>query len=146
MSLFILRAIVFLVALKIPNACRFYFYIEVIICALTALAPRSAHQDWGYMAQYYFQTIIINFCLFYCNFWPNLICSYAVNIAVLASGVIVYGQSVVDSNIMDLFVGLLVFQFVALTLCHIFITKVGFKHVDSEVGRLANLSLNDLLE
>ncbi len=144
--LLILRLFVFLVAFRLPKVCHFYLYIEVTICALTALAPRSAHQDWEYMAQYYFDTIIINFCLFYCDFWPNLIYSYAVNITVLVSGVIVYEQSFRDFNKVGLFISLLVFQFVALTLCHIFITKVSLMYIDSEVGRLTNPSLNDILE
>ncbi len=140
------RVGVFFVAFKIPNACHLYFYIEVTICALTALTPRSAHQDWEYMAQNYLRMVIIDFCLFYCNFWPNIICSAIVNISVLVSGVIVYDQSFKDLNLLGLFISLLIFQFVALTLCHIFITKVGFMFVDAEVGRLANLPLFDIIE
>ncbi len=45
-----------------------------------------------------------------------------------------------------MFIVLLVFQSLVLTLCHIFITKVSFMFVESEVGRLANLSLFDVLE
>lgn len=64
--LLLLRVFVFMVALKKPEACRFYFYIEVMICALAAFAPRSAHQDWDYMTQNYFLMTMINFCAFYC--------------------------------------------------------------------------------
>ncbi len=84
------RVIIFMVALKFPNACRAQFYIEVSICALTTLVPRQAHQDWDYMAQIYFLVSILNFCLFYCNFLPSLICSGVVNIFVLISGALVY--------------------------------------------------------
>ncbi len=98
------------------------------------------------MAQYYFQTVVINFCLFYCNFWPNLIYSYAVSIAVRVSAVITYERSLDDSEINGLFISLLVFQFIVLTLCHIFITKVSFMYVNAETGRLENSSPNDLVE
>ena len=63
----------------------------------------------------------------------------------LVSGVMVYDQPF-EFDYVGLFIGLLVFQFVALTLCHIFITKVSFMYVNSEVGRLANPSLFDILD
>ena len=88
--LMIFRVIVFLVALKIPNFCRAYFYIEVTICALSTFAPREAHQEWEYMAQGYLVMTVLNFCLFYCDLWPSLICSGLVNICVLVSAVLVY--------------------------------------------------------
>ena len=40
----------------------------------------------------------------------------------------------------------MIYQTVVLILCHLFITKVSFMFVDSEVGRLANPSLFDVLE
>ena len=90
LGLVLVRVPIFLLAFKYPVLCRTYFYIEVVICALTTLAPRVAHLDWVYMAQSYLQTNLINFCLFYCDFWPSLICSSVVSILVFFSKWLVY--------------------------------------------------------
>ena len=45
-----------------------------------------------------------------------------------------------------MFLGILLFQFLALSLCHILITKIGFMFVDSEVDRQNDMSLFDVLE
>ena len=51
-----------------------------------------------------------------------------------------------DSETIILFVATLIFQMIALTLCHLFITKVSFMFVQSEVSRVSNLSLFDILK
>ena len=43
-------------------------------------------------------------------------------------------------------IGIFLFQFLALSLCHILITKVGFMYVDSEVDRQNDMSIFDVLE
>lgn len=43
-------------------------------------------------------------------------------------------------------VAMFIFQIIALTLCHLFITKVSFMYVQSEVSRVSNLSLFDILK
>lgn len=47
---------------------------------------------------------------------------------------------------MILYLALLVFQCLVLFLCHIFITKIGFMFVNSEVSRLNDQSLFDVIE
>ncbi len=105
------RVIVFLVALKTPpTVCRAYFYIEVMICALSTFAPRQAHQEWEYMAQSYLVMTVLNFCLFYCDLWPSLLCSGLVNICVLASAVLVYDKVEFSFNDVGLFIIILIYQ------------------------------------
>lgn len=58
----------------------------------------------------------------------------------------IYDQSFGEMDFVGLFISLLIFQFVALTLCHIFITKVSFMYVNAEVDRLTNPSLFDIVE
>ncbi len=103
------RIILFAAALKFPSICRSYLYLELMICALTALAPRSAYLDWDFMIQTYLQTIVLNFCLFYCNFWPSLIGSNIVMIFVLGSGSVVYDQSTTNVRLIALGILLVVF-------------------------------------
>ena len=60
------------------------------------------------MAQSYLLMNILNFCFFYCNFVPSIICSGFVNIFVLISSSLVYEQHI-DINIVAMFIVLLIF-------------------------------------
>ena len=49
----IARIGIFVIGFKRPKACRVYFYLEITISLLTALAPRNAFQDWDFMVMAY---------------------------------------------------------------------------------------------
>ena len=78
----LLRLLTFLLAFKVTFLCKVLFYIEILLCALSAFMPRKAYEDGDYMAQSYFLATLVIFCLFYCNFWSSLVTSYLVNAAV----------------------------------------------------------------
>ena len=81
----IARIGIFAISFKRPKTCRLYFYLEILISLLTALAPRHAFQDWDFMAMAYVQNTILNFCLFYCHFLPSVLFTSLVNIAVFCA-------------------------------------------------------------
>ena len=70
------------------------------------MEPRSTNKDYQQMAESNLLITVLNFCLYYTNFWPNIILSGIVNIAVLISGFLVYDKS---STIVGLFVVFLVY-------------------------------------
>ena len=49
-----LRLFVICIAFKVPFLCKFLFYIEILLLALSAFMPRKAFEDGDYMAQSYF--------------------------------------------------------------------------------------------
>ena len=139
-----MRVIIFAAAFKFPYLCNAHFYNEVLLCMLSAFFPRKAFQDGSYMAEAYLQAVFIIFCLFYNSFWRSLICCTFVQIAVFVAQKNVHKSS--SSINIAIFVSLLVFQCLTLSLCHIFITKISFMYVNSEVSQLNDQALFNVLE
>ena len=139
----IVRVIIFVAAFKIPQLSNVHFYNEIASFILTAFIPRKAFEDTSYMAETYFQATLIIFCLFYNNLWRGLICCGLVPIAVYVSRRAIYKSTDGEEEVI-LFVSL-VLQNLALIFCHLFITKIGFMFVESEVSRLNDQSLFDVI-
>jgi hypothetical protein len=105
----------------------------MILSCLLALVWQPAMKDADVMNEIFMLTNLINFVCLYNNYLTGLVCTVLANIVLLVSRGLHYGDEWYGEA-MQVGFFLMILQCIAITLIHLFITKLSFMIVEKKVS------------